>query len=126
MESDMERGSWLQVAIHYKVTDTILDIILYGTLQRTGTKLNVVALRGNKLLCLLREVDAIAYLPDALIEASELDVDNLFDGLKVELVEGDDLIETVKELWRELFRQRFLHDAACMLLILFVECKARS
>ena len=99
MEIDVDRGSWLQVAIHYQVTHTILDIILYCTLQWAGAELNVVALRGNKLLRLLREVDAIANLPDALIQTSELDVDNLFNCLKVELVEGDDLIQTIQELW---------------------------
>jgi hypothetical protein len=69
MEIDVDRGSWLQVAIHYQVTHTILDIILYCTLQGTCTELNVVSLRGDKLLRLLREVDAIANLPTGYFEA---------------------------------------------------------
>ena len=63
----------------------------------------------------------VAYLLDALIESLQFDVDDLLDGVEVELIEGDDLVKTVQELWRELLRQRLLHDGTCVLLILFVE-----
>ena len=69
-------------------------------------------------------MDLIADLFNTLIETLQFDIDDLLDGIEVELVEGDDLIQTVQELRRELLRQRLLHDTTCMFLILLVQHQA--
>ena len=50
----------------------------------------------------------------------QFNIDNALDGSKVELVEGDNLVETVEELGRELARKTFLNDAARIFLVFFV------
>ena len=65
----------------------------------------------------------IAHLFNALIETLQLYVDDLLDGLQIELVEGDDLIETVQELRRELLRECLLNDVTSVLLVLLVQCQ---
>jgi len=83
---------------------------LDGALERAGTKLHVIALGGHKLFGLVGELNVVAQVLDALVESAQLDVDDLLDGLQVELVEGDDFVETVEELGRELFAQTILDD----------------
>ena len=83
--------------------DTVLDIVLDGTLQGTCTKLHVIALGGHKFLSSIAELNVVAHVADALKDTFQFDVDDTLDGVEVELVEGDDLVETVEELGRELF-----------------------
>ncbi len=40
---------------------------------------------------------------------------------QIELVEGDNLIETVQKFWSKLLGQMLLNDATSILLILFVD-----
>ena len=64
--------------------------------------MHVVAFRGHEFLGFVRQVNLIAYLLYALVEPLQLHVDDALDGIKVELVEGDNLVEAVQELRREL------------------------
>ena len=83
--------------------DTVLDIVLDGTLQGTCAKLHVIALGGHKYLSGIAELYLIAHIADALEDAFQFDIDDTLDSVEVELVEGDNLVETVEELGRELF-----------------------
>ena len=122
----MDGGSWFQVAIHDHVADTVLDIVLDSSFQRTSAKLHIVALRRHKLLRLVTQVYVIANLFDAIVESLQFHVDDPLDSLQIELVEGDDFVETVQELRRELLRERFLHDVARMLLVFLVQSQCRA
>ena len=44
------------------------------------------------------------------MQTVELKVDDALDGCKVELIEGDDVVETVEELWRKLLAKALLDD----------------
>ena len=114
----MDGGAGFKVAIHYQVADAIFQIVLYGALQWTCTKLHIVALGGHKLLGLVAQVDVITYLLDALVESLQLYIDNALDGIQIQLVEGDNLVQSVQELRRELLRECLLHNVACILLVL--------
>ena len=98
-----DNSSLCYFAVDYTLADAILNIGLDGTLQRTGTKLHVIALGGHEFLGLVAQLDGVAEVADALEESLQLNVDDALDGAQVELVEGDDLVETVEELGRELF-----------------------
>ena len=56
----------------------------------------------------------------SLVEASQFDIDDFLYGVEVELVEGDYLVETVEELWRELLGETLLDNAASIFLVLLV------
>ena len=57
------------VAVDDEFGDAVLDVVLDGTFQRTGTKLDVVALLGYELLGLVAQFDGVAQVADALVEA---------------------------------------------------------
>ena len=93
---DGEQAALSDIAIKDMFADDVFNVVLDGTLQRAGTELHVVALRGDKLLGGIGELQLVAHAGDALVEAVELDVDDALDGIEVELVEGDDFVETVE------------------------------
>ena len=118
---DMDDTAWWQLSIDDEFGYTVFDIVLDGSLQRSSAKLYVVAFLCHKFLGILAEVDGVSHIADALIESFEFHVDNLLDGFEIQLVEGDNLVESVQEFWRELLRECFLHYLSCVFLILFVE-----
>ena len=59
-----------------------------------------------------------------LEQALEFNVDNLFDSLEVELVEGDNLVQTVEKLWCELLAKTLLNDSTSTLLVAFILWKS--
>ena len=121
---DQDGVALLHFATQDALAESVLDIVLDGTLQRTRTKLDVVALLGHKLLGSVRELERVAQLADPLVQALEFDIDNLLDGVEVQLVEGDDLVQTVEELRRELLAQTLLYDGPSILLVLLVAREA--
>ena len=94
-------------------TNAIFDVGLDGTLQRTGTKLHVVTLDGHKLLRFVSDADVVPHVLHTLEERLQFNIDDLLDGIEAQLVEGDDLVETIQELRRELLAQALLYNAAC-------------
>ena len=113
---------------HLSAKDTlakaVLDVVLDGAFQRAGAKLHVVAFRGDKLLRSIADLDVVTHVLHTAHQFAELDVDNLLDGLHVELVEGDDLVETVEELRGKLLAQALLDDRAGMLLVALVDAQS--
>ena len=80
MQCDVDRGTWLQTAIHDQVTHPVFDIVLYGTFQRTGTKLHVIALGCHKLLGIIAQLNGKADVADALEKSLQLNVEDALDG----------------------------------------------
>ena len=101
---DVYGGSRLDVTIDDKLGNTVLYVVLDGSLQGTGTKLYVVAFLGNKLAGFFTEVDRVAECFDTFVKSFQFDIYNLLDGFQIQLVEGDNLVQSVQELGRELFR----------------------
>ena len=98
----MYRVARLFVAVHDYVAYSVFQIVLYGSLQRTGAKLHIITLGGHKLLGLVAQVDVITYLFYALVQSLQLYVDDTLDGIQIQLVECDYLVKTIQELGREL------------------------
>lgn len=53
----------------------------------------------------------------SLDQSFQVEVDDALDGIEIQLVEGDDVIEAVQELWSKLLAQTLLDDAAGILLV---------
>ena len=87
------------VVAKQQLAEAVLNVVLDGSLQRAGTELHIVALGGNKLLGTVGELEVVAQQACALVESLQLDIYNLLDCIEVELIEGDNFIETVEELW---------------------------
>ena len=98
----MYRSTRLHVAIDDQFRYAVLDVGLDSSLQRTCTKLHIVALLSHKLLGLVAQLYLISQVADALEHTLQLYVDNLLDSLQIQLVEGDNLVQTVQEFRREL------------------------
>ena len=56
----------------------------------------------------------------SLDQSFQVKVDDALDGIEIQLVEGDDVIETVQELWSKLLAQTLLDDAAGILLVFLI------
>ena len=76
----------------------ILDVSLDSSLQGSCTILDVETCVGNKLLGGIGDDEFVAEFVHSVVEHLELDVDNLEDVVLVEAREGDDVVDTVKEL----------------------------
>ena len=48
----------------------------------------------------------------SLDQSFQVEVDDALDGIEIQLVEGDDVVETVQELWSKLLAEALLNDAA--------------
>ena len=88
-----------------------------GTLQWTSTKLHVISLLGNQLLCLFCYLEAITHIVDALDERTEFQVNDSLDGIDVELVEGDNLVKAIQKFRCKLLAQTLLYHIAGVFLI---------
>ena len=103
--ADVDGVSLVECATQYQLADAILYVGLDSSLQWTGTKLNVVTLGCHQLLCLVGDLNLVTHLVHTLEETTKLNVDDLLDGIEIQLVECDEFIETVQELTRELLAQ---------------------
>ena len=63
----------------------------------------------------------ITYLFYAVVQSLQLYIYDALNGIQIKLIEGDNLIQTVQELRRELLRQSLLYNVARVLLILVVK-----
>ena len=77
----------------------------------------VVSFAGKELLGILFRFQRIAHFLHTLYDGFKLDVHDTFDGFQVQLVEIDNVIQTVQEFRSELFVQRLLDDFAAVLLV---------
>ena len=68
----------------------------------------------------------ITYLFYAVVQSLQLYIYNALNGIQIKLVEGDNLIQSVQELRRELLRQSLLHNVARVLLVLVVKHQSCS
>ena len=98
MLADMNGTAFLQFTAQQLLAHPVFDIVLDSPLQRTGTELHIIALGGHELLSFVGDVEVITEVIHALIQILQLNLNNLLDGWQVELVEGDDLVQTVQEL----------------------------
>lgn len=89
--------AWLYLFFDDEVGYRVFDVLLDGTAQRTCSKLFVVALFGYPTLGIWGDVEMVSYLLDALDERTQFDVDNLYDAVEFQLVEGDDLVDSVEK-----------------------------
>ena len=92
MLADVDGAALGNRSSEYELANAVFDITLQRPLQRTGSELNVVALGGNKRLGLFVELNRVAQFGDSFQQGLQLYVDDAFDGVEVELVEGDDLV----------------------------------
>ena len=98
----MYRVARLLVAVHEYVAYAVFQIVLYGSLQWAGAKLHIVTLSGHKLLGLVAQVYVITYLFYAVIKSLKLYLDYALDGIQIQLIECDYLVQTIQKLGREL------------------------
>ena len=56
----------------------------------------------------------------SLDQSFQVEVDDALDGIEIQLVEGDDVVETVQKLWSKLLAQTLLDDAAGILLVFLI------
>ena len=77
-------------------------MVLYGTFQWSSTELNVVTLRCNKLFGSVGDGYFVAKFLDSLEQTAQFDIYNLLDCSEIELVEGDNFVQTVQEFRRKL------------------------
>ncbi len=93
----------------------VLHVFLERALQRASTKLHVVALVGNELFGRFGKCYLVTQVANTLVEAHQLQVDDLVDRLPAQLVEHHQVVYPVQELGSERPVQRFLDDAAGIL-----------
>ena len=105
--------------------DAVFEVLLDGSAEGSCAKLLVVALLGYELLCFLADGEVKSEFVDAPVESLELDADDLEDGVEFELVEGDDFVDSVEELGRELLVEGFLDDGSADFLVVFA-CHGRE
>ena len=97
-------------AAEYDFGDLVFEMVLYGSFQRSGTELYVISFLCDKVFGCIGELDVVSQGGDAVIEPFELDVDDAEYRLLVELVECNDVVDTVQEFGRECLVERFLNN----------------
>ena len=106
------------VVTHECLADGVFETRLQSPFQGTGTILHVVALLADEVLGLLCEQERVSHVVDASLERTQFDVHDAADGLLVQLVEVDDVIQSVEELRRKLLLQGLLHQGTGQCLVL--------
>ena len=96
------------LVVDFATDDTLAELVeefvLNGSLDRTGTKLRVEACLGDEGDGLIGDLERDAILGDHLDDLINLQTDNLLDFCLVEGREGDDVVDSVEELWTEMLR----------------------
>ena len=108
---DTDSITSLCFARNNQLGQTVFQISLDGTLQRTGSELYVVAFLSQEFLGFVVHVKVVSngFLP--FVESLQLNVYDACDGIERQLVESYNLVKTVQELGREGFVQRLLNNA---------------
>lgn len=84
---------------------------------RARSVLGIVALVGKEILGCRSYRNIATHGFNTLEEARKLDIDNLTDVIAVELVEDDDIVDTIEELGCERLAQRLLQDGVGSFLL---------
>src|SRR5918992_5446474 len=98
---DDDLGAVRDLALQDHLAHRVLDHALQDALQGARAERRVVARLGELVEGSGRELDADLALGHLLPEALDLDLDDLAHVLALELVEDDDLVDSVEELWAE-------------------------
>ena len=122
--ADSDGVALVDFSCKYSFANAVFNIVLYGTFQWACAELDVVSLRSNKFFCLVGDGDVVPEFLYTLEQTAQFDVDNQLDGSEVELVEGDDFVQTVQKFGCKLLAQAFLYDGTSTLLVLFVVRKS--
>ena len=100
----------------------ILDLALDGATQRTGTENRVEAAVGEQVARLVGQLDVHVALGQRLADAADQQVDHLDDFVLGQLVEDDDVVDTVEELRAEVLLQLVV-DAVLHALVLRIRVR---
>lgn len=90
-----------RIEIEHQFGEVIFEILLNCALERTRTEILVITLVGDEVFCFGAEIQFKAKFLHTLKEVAELDVDDLEDSVAIELVEHDNIVDSVQELWRK-------------------------
>ena len=90
-------------AIQYGMRNAILDLFLYDTLERTGTKLRIIAQVGQQIFRGITQIECDMALSQAWAQAIDLDIHDVRICSRVDLMENDHLVNAVDEFWSEAF-----------------------
>ena len=115
---DTNRITGLQSGRYNQLRKSVFQIILNGTLQRTGAKLHIVAFGSKESLGFIIYNHLIANGFNPFIQTFQLYVHNLRNGIQRKLVKRYDFIQTVQELRSKGLVQCFLNHTARVLVII--------
>lgn len=98
---DVDRAALREAAFEDGETERVEDVVLDGALERAGTVDGVVAVLGHQLCGGVAELELEPAGSEALVDASQLDVDDALEIRAFKAVEDDDFIDAVEELGAE-------------------------
>ena len=98
---DLDRVFALKFTLEQFLADRILDEVFEGPAERTGAEIGIGALLDEELLGFFGEFELETSFAEPLADLFQLDVDHLLEVVDREVVEHDDVVETVEELRSE-------------------------
>src|SRR5260370_1069643 len=114
---DLDRIAIANGAIENATGDAVLDLLLNDALEGACSKLRVEAHLCQQIPCGIGELQRDVPLGQARAQTIDLDVHNIPQLLTRDLMEDDDLIDAVDELWTEaLFPQALTNQALDLVL----------
>src|SRR5260221_1975558 len=114
---DLDRIAIANGAIENATGDAVLDFLLNDALEGACSKLRVEAHHCQQIPCGTGELQRDVPLGQARAQTIDLDVHNIPQLLTRELMEDDDRIDAVDELWTEaLFPQALTNQALDLVL----------
>ena len=107
--ADVDDAVVVDLSFEDEIADTVLEILLDGAPERTGTVLGVVASVDDEVERLGPYLERVAHLLHTLAQFVNLQVGNGGDSFAVKGIEEDDVVDAVEKLRSELALQA-LHD----------------
>ena len=118
---DADGVAWLQAFFHQQFAESVFHVVLDSSLQWASAELNIIALGCHEFLGLVGHLEAVTLFFHTFYQLLQLQVHYALDGIDVELVEGDNLVETVQKLWGKLLGKALLNHASCVFLVLLAD-----
>ena len=115
---DLECIAIANGALKNAAGDTVLDLLLDDALEGACPKLRVVTHLCQQVSCGVSELQRDVPLCQARAQAIDLDVHNVLHLLTRDLMEDDDLVDAVDELWAEAFFPQALANPALDLVLI--------